>query len=210
MCWRRRCMHACSSRKSNRPHPLLLSNCAIWTGLVSLRMGTATVLLTAHVGVGVCSIVSIDGASTQHKVLAEVTRQLKAVHDSVDLTVVADVAGMEAQAAQLEAELAGLDQSDLGNTTGPISRSTPLVPVRRIVLDKSHGGKFGFNLQKSTDGGLRVKRILKASLAQSNGLRVNDHVVTLNGHDVSAFTIAQALNIIRAAGNVLHIEVKRS
>eukprot|EP00041_Stephanoeca_diplocostata_P038711 m.1545233 g.1545233 ORF g.1545233 m.1545233 type:complete len:1906 (+) comp25259_c0_seq6:407-6124(+) len=155
-------------------------------------------------------IVSIDGASTQHKVLAEVTRQLKAVHDSVDLTVVADVAGMEAQAAQLEAELAGLDQSDLGNTTGPISRSTPLVPVRRIVLDKSHGGKFGFNLQKSTDGGLRVKRILKASLAQSNGLRVNDHVVTLNGHDVSAFTIAQALNIIRAAGNVLHIEVKRS
>lgn len=96
-------------------------------------------------------------------------------------------------------------------TTAPKVQETADGQIPKIRTAVMEGGKpWGIRIQggKGTDTPLRIANVQMPSKAYHEGIILNDVIVSINGHDCSELTMAEAQNLIKETGDRLELEYK--
>ncbi|XP_050308936.1 protein lap4-like isoform X3 [Anthonomus grandis grandis] len=112
------------------------------------------------------------------------------------------------------------DHSSTSSQAGDSANSDPTVEVREekfnIRIERSNAG-LGLSIAggrgstpfKGDDEGIFISRVTEGGPADLSGLKVSDKVLKVNGIDVSDVSHYEAVEILKASGQVLELEIIR-
>jgi len=71
------------------------------------------------------------------------------------------------------------------------------------MLSRIPGASFGFTIAAAVDNDVHVSRVDLSTPAFTSGLRVGDHVVRVNGYDVTAACLLDVATLVRCVAVVI-------